>query len=526
MVVRELINMIGWKVNKKQLSDAEKKTQKFMGSLKKIGLAVGAGIVAIGVAAINAAMDMESLIAQFEVMLGSAEKAQVLIKDLQEFSARTPFQLTDLARNTQMMLSFGIAAEDVMDNLQMLGDIAGKDREKLNSLTLAFSQIQSTGRLMGQDLLQLINAGFNPLMILSEQSGKSMKVLKDEMSKGLITAEMVADAFRIATSEGGLFFRNMEKQSKTLGGLISTLRDNISLVLIEIGNKMLPFLKEIVQQITVLFQGSLGEMIKNILDTITPLLQSAFGIINTLFEILMPIVKSLMDILKPIISILDAILPLVNEIIKVMGEGIGDIIADFAKLFVPLLEETAVLLKELVPLLMPILRIMMKMSLFFVKLNILTSTFFFRLFIKGATLVMKLLAPIVKLLNLILIPAFELLEKILDRITGFVEKFILKIISGFTKVMEWIFGLVNNVIQAINNIPFIKEKLKPLDAEDITRSIKGEVIKTGDKITNLQMQNQFTFNGDTRDKTGIKKAVQQAVGTPFQIEIKKIIADI
>ena len=77
-----------------------------------------------------------------------------------------------------------------MPMLRAIGDISMGDTQKLQSLTLAFAQMSSTGKLMGQDLLQMINAGFNPLSVISEKTGKSIGVLKDEMSKGAISAKM------------------------------------------------------------------------------------------------------------------------------------------------------------------------------------------------------------------------------------------------------------------------------------------------------------------------------------------------
>lgn len=98
-----------------------------------------------------------------------------------------------------------------MPNIKALGDIAMGDRNKLNSLTLAFSQMTASGRLMGQDLLQMINAGFNPLSEISRKTGKSIGVLKEEMEKGKISAEMVTQAFYSATQAGGQFHGMTER---------------------------------------------------------------------------------------------------------------------------------------------------------------------------------------------------------------------------------------------------------------------------------------------------------------------------
>ena len=90
-----------------------------------------------------------------------------------------------------------------------------------------FGQVKSQGKLMGQDLLQMINAGFNPLKVISEQTGESVASLEDKMAKGQISFEDVAGAMEYATSKGGMFYNGMEKQSKTFSGMMSTLKDNV-----------------------------------------------------------------------------------------------------------------------------------------------------------------------------------------------------------------------------------------------------------------------------------------------------------
>lgn len=207
-------------------------------------------ILGIGAAAVKSAADMEMQQAAFETMLGSADAAKSMLKELADFAAKTPFSLPDLTEASKMMLSFGITAEKIMPNIKMLGDIAQGDASKLKSLTLAFSQIQSTGRLMGQDLLQLINAGFNPLQIISEKTGKSMGQLKKEMEQGAISAQMVSDAFVVATSEGGRFFNGMEKASKTFNGQMSTLMDDVGALGRSFAEMLLPVLKDIVAGIS------------------------------------------------------------------------------------------------------------------------------------------------------------------------------------------------------------------------------------------------------------------------------------
>ncbi|MEG0649483.1 MAG: tape measure protein, partial [Oscillospiraceae bacterium] len=195
------------------------------GIVASIG-AAGAALTVGAVAGVKYNAQMEQYITSFGTMLGSAEDAQKLVNNLKEMGAKTPFETADLAKGAQTLLAFGIANEKLLPTMKMIGDVSQGNKEKFNSLTLAFAQISSTGKLMGQDLLQCVNAGFNPLNEISKMTGKSVAELKDEMSKGAISADMVADAFEHATSEGGQFYNAMDAQSKTFNGQMSTLSDN------------------------------------------------------------------------------------------------------------------------------------------------------------------------------------------------------------------------------------------------------------------------------------------------------------
>lgn len=221
-------------------------------SIAAIG--VGATLLNVGKNALKASSDFEQAQVSFGVMLNSAEKANKLVNQLQDMANITPFETQDLLDASKVLLNFGIELEDVLPDLQMLGDISGGNKEKMRSMTLAFAQMSSAGRLMGQDLLQMVNAGFNPLQQISEKTGKSMAVLKDEMSEGKISVEMVQQAFKDATSEGGRFYGMMEKQSQTLEGVTSTMSDAYTLMTRAISDMALPAIKEQVIETTKLIE--------------------------------------------------------------------------------------------------------------------------------------------------------------------------------------------------------------------------------------------------------------------------------
>ena len=162
-----------------------------------------------------------------KVLLGSEEKAADLMGKIRDYASTSPLDLSSVTSAAQQMLSFNIEAEKVPKFIKAIGDVSMGSTSKFRGLTLAFSQMSATGRLMGQDLLQMVNAGFNPLTEMSRKTGKSIKQLKDEMQKGAISAEMVQDAFISATSAGGKFAGMAEAASKTIEGQFSMLKDAV-----------------------------------------------------------------------------------------------------------------------------------------------------------------------------------------------------------------------------------------------------------------------------------------------------------
>lgn len=171
---------------------------------------------------------IEEYTTNFKVMLGSVEEAAQRVETLKNMAAKTPFGLADLADATQTLLAFQVDADKTTDILSMLGDIALGDAQKLSSLALVFGQVSSAGKLTGQDLMQFINVGFNPLNYIAERTGESMEKLRKRMSEGKITVAEITQAFRDATSEGGQFYQGMAESSKTTSGLWSTLQDDWS----------------------------------------------------------------------------------------------------------------------------------------------------------------------------------------------------------------------------------------------------------------------------------------------------------
>ena len=205
----------------------------------KKALAVIGGVSvlkALGSELIRVRGEFQSMQTAIETIVGKNTAGQ-LIPQIKELAKISPLTMSDMVGAEKMMLGFNIQADDTIKYLKALSDISMGESSKFNSLTLAFSQMSAAGKLMGQDLNQMINAGFNPLQMISEKTGKSIATLKEEMSKGAISAEMVQQAFIDATSAGGKFYQMSENASKTINGQISMMQDAMDAAFNEMGQK-------------------------------------------------------------------------------------------------------------------------------------------------------------------------------------------------------------------------------------------------------------------------------------------------
>lgn len=242
------------------LTEAESTTQKVAQKFKSAGdkissigktMTVGlttsiGGLVGMGV---KYNVEMETLETNLSVLLGSTEAASKRLEELRTMGAKTPFETTDLVKATQKMLAFGLDADKTNGYLQTLGDIAMGDANKLDSLTLAFSQIGASGRASMEDINQMIDQGFNPLTYVIKNTGESMSEVRDRVSAGGVSFEEIASAMNDATSEGGAFYQSMDKASQTTAGRISTLKDNFGTMVGTLTNSLMPSIEKVVDKV-------------------------------------------------------------------------------------------------------------------------------------------------------------------------------------------------------------------------------------------------------------------------------------
>lgn len=218
----------------------EQKFQKVGQRMRRIGAGMSAAITAplvgVGGMALKTAADFESLRQSMDILNGSVEEGARNFERLKEFSAGTPFQLQDLAEAQNMLQGFSLSADEAFESMSMIGDIAAVTGGDIKGIGVAFGQAAAEGRLMTRDIRQLINQGVPAIQLLADTMDVASSEVLDLAADGEITFDILLQAFREATREGGMFADGMEKQANTLAGVWSTLKDNVSIALAELGN--------------------------------------------------------------------------------------------------------------------------------------------------------------------------------------------------------------------------------------------------------------------------------------------------
>lgn len=575
MVVGELLTKLGFQYDEQSAKTAEAKTKKFGMGLKLAIAGAVAGVAALGKSAIGAAADMEMLTTQFEVMLGSSEKAVAMMDDLKEFSAATPFALEDLAKGSQQLLSFGVAQEDVLKTMQMLGDTAGGDAEKLNGLVLAYGKVQTKGKASMEELNMMAERGLPILDILKEQTGLTGEAFFKAVSAGEISQENIRQAFETMTSSGGMFFEGMKKQSETLHGLISTMQDNFKLLLADVGAGFLPVMKQINTLLIGLAQGTLKELAKNLTNSLLPVLELVIDLLPKLIDLVNPVITELsvvitelvgiiagllepaFKILAPLIRIISKIINVIANVLRILNKPLvefGNILgntlapildkvadkfiyianlfmtyilpvfAQFINTLMPLID---MFFKQVMTILMPVIDELMKIlvELFIALAPILDVVL--KVFLELATLFLNILVPVLKFI----MPIFTWIIRTIGNIVVGLAKFF----GWFYEKIGWLVDLVTGDKGKDDKIEIKQDEMPTqkleLGKEPIT--LKVDPPKSSSQLatnnltnrsTSVNMQNNITVSGDLTNQGAIKQNMQQVAESIFNIQLKKVLA--
>ena len=181
--------------------------------------------------------EFQQLEVAFKTMLGSAEQADALMRQLTQTAATTPFGLEDVAQGAKQLLAYGLEAEKVNETLIRLGDIAAGLSVPLNDLVYLYGTTMAQGRLYTQDLNQFTGRGIPMIGELAKQFGVAESKVKELVEAGKVGFSEVQKVIESLTDEGGKFGGLMEAQSKTITGQISNIEDAISMMFNELGQQ-------------------------------------------------------------------------------------------------------------------------------------------------------------------------------------------------------------------------------------------------------------------------------------------------
>lgn len=179
--------------------------------------------------------EFQQLEIAFETMLESKEKADLLMSQVIELAGKTPFSLQEAANGAKQLLAFQVPAEQVIDTLRRMGDIASGLGVPIGRLNLVYGQVMAKGKLMGDDLRQFTEAGIPMVAELAKHFETTTDQIYDMVSAGKVGFKDIQDVLFAMTDQGGMFAGMMEKSSASLTGLVSQFEDALEVMYQNIG---------------------------------------------------------------------------------------------------------------------------------------------------------------------------------------------------------------------------------------------------------------------------------------------------
>ena len=426
-----------------------------LGSLAKGGLtvlfgAIGSVTAALGagaVAGMKYNASIETYQTSFEVMTGSAEKAAEVIDRLKKVGAETPFELPELADTTQLLMNYGLTADEAMDKMMMLGDISQGSADKMSRIAMAYGQMSSAGKVQLEDIKQMIEAGFNPLQEISESTGESMSSLYDRISKGTLSVDEITESMERATSAGGKYYQSMQKQSQTFSGMISTLKDNAQQLLGDVVqpisdsmvSTLLPAAIDAIDQLSTAFEtqgvdGLIqagGQVLANLLTGIT--------------QALPDLVTTAVQIIQSFVDALNANLPQITaaagQILLSLITGISQLLPSIAELALNIVWTLVSGLITNAP------QLMAQANTMFTNFCAQIQARLPELIQQGMQMISNLLLGLLSNMPQIISQASQMLTTWLDTILGMLPSILQ---SGADMIQKLLSGLVSNAPQIIS----------------------------------------------------------------------------
>lgn len=208
-------------------------------------LAVGTAIAAVGTASLVAAGKIEQWRISFTTMLGSADRADILLNKIKQFAKETPFDLPQVVKGGRALLAFGVEADKIIPTMKSLGDVSAGLGVPMERLILNFGQVKAQAKLTGRELRDFAISGVPLLAELAKNLNKTEAEVQEMVSRGQIGFAEVEKAFQSLSGEGGRFANLMGEQMNSLVGKFSNVKDIVFQLAAEFGETLLPAAKSV-----------------------------------------------------------------------------------------------------------------------------------------------------------------------------------------------------------------------------------------------------------------------------------------
>ena len=276
----------------------------------------------MAIAVVKLAADAEVARARFSVLLGNVADGAAMFRQLEKFALRTSFTIESASEAATMLLAKGVQKADIISTMQLLGDLAMGDAERLGLLAKAYTDVQAKGRLMAQEQNQFAENGINLFELLNKTTGKNAAELMAMREAGQITFDMVNTALKAATSQGGKFFGALAQGNATFSGQFNSLIEGVQTLGRMLGEMVLPRLKEIVSEANKLLQAflELPDQAKFLSDVLKASIDVAFAYIEQEWDSLLK--RMIVGAGNALADLLNATNP-INVAAGMIGEGAG-----------------------------------------------------------------------------------------------------------------------------------------------------------------------------------------------------------
>lgn len=317
-----------------------------------LGIAVAttaatAGLVALGKKAstmgLKTAAANEQAAISFEKFTGSAAAGLQMITDLQRFAADTPFEFPALQETARMLLVAGIRGDKVLPMMRNIGDAvsaSGKGAEGMQRASIAIQQMAASGRIYAEDLNQLRDAGVPVFELLTAATGESTEAIAEMVKKGELGGEALDQVFEALATGKGLerFTGLMERQSQTLLGLWSTLKDNIGLGLAEAMQPAVGTIRDLMPAINAEMKAGVTTVGPVLTRGVTVLIETVAAIMPTVAPILADVGGLLVTVLEQLARFVRELAPTFEELTHLLVSGLGEVLIELLPDFLALVK--------------------------------------------------------------------------------------------------------------------------------------------------------------------------------------------